>query len=146
MGVRPRVDEPDAQDVDLGGADHRPRRRAVVDPRREEHAGRDLELDVRRRQVVLANASWAVRQRRRRIEERVEVVRPSDGRCFVAHHRGVTDGAVDVVLRRALVSRVVVRARRRIGLERELADERGGSKRRRSREQLSSGESCFRHG
>ena len=100
--VRAGVHEADAKEVTLGGPDHGARRRAVVDPGGEEDTRRDLELDVGRGQVVLADAARTVRQCRGRIEERVEVRRPADGGCLGADHRGVTHRAVDVVLRRTL--------------------------------------------
>jgi len=146
--VRSGVHEADSQEIALGRTDHRSWGRAVVDPSGEEHARGDFELGVGRRQLVLAHASRPVPLRRRWIEKRVEVRRPADRRSLVSHHRRVTDRTVDVVLRRALVGmgRMVVPARRRVGLERELADERRCREWRRGGEQLSSCETCFSHG
>jgi hypothetical protein len=98
--VRARVREVDAEDVPLGGAQDRTGNGAVVRPRREEDAGSDLELAVERAQVVLADPPRLVRERRRRVEERVEVVRAADGGRVLADHRSVSRGGVvvDVVL------------------------------------------------
>ena len=91
--VRAGVREADAQDVALGRAQHRAGDGAVVRPGREEDARRDLDLAVDRGQRVLAHAAGLRGQRRRRVEQRVEVVRAADGRRAVADHRRVAHRA-----------------------------------------------------
>ena len=78
-GCEPRVHEAHAQDVALGRAQDRAGDGAVVRPGREEDARRDLDLPVDRGQRVLAHAARLGGQRRRRVEQRVEVVRAADG-------------------------------------------------------------------
>ncbi len=52
--MRPLVDEGDAHVVPFSGADRRRRHLAVGGPRREEHSGRDLELAIDGKELVLA--------------------------------------------------------------------------------------------
>ena len=68
---------------------------AVVRPGGEEHTGRDLDLPVHGRQRVGAHPARLVRERVRRVEQRVEVVRPADGGHSHADHRGVPDAPDD---------------------------------------------------
>ena len=146
--VRAAVEEVHPQPVALGGADHRAWRGAVVHPRLEEHAGSDLELRVRCGERVLANATRLIGQCRRRVQKRIEIGWPADGRSLVADHGRVPHRTVEVVRRHPLVAvrpHVVVSGRRRARVERELSDERDGRKRRRGCEQLPPGESCFSH-
>ena len=110
--VRAGVDEAHAQEVVLGRPDHRARDRAVVRPGGEEDAGRDLELLVGRDQRVAAHATGRVRQRARRVEEGVEIVRPADRRGAFADHRRVAHRGAPVVGGGRAVGRVVVRLSR----------------------------------
>ena len=91
------VDEPNAQEIVLGGPDHGPRNRPVVRPRLEEDALRDLDRPVDRRQVYRghgqaraeagAAASAASRARSGRRSRRVH-----------PHHRRMAKGRVVVVV------------------------------------------------
>ena len=146
--MRPGVHELDPQAVALGGADHRAGRGPVVHPPREEHSRRDLELDVSCGELVLGNASRAVRTRRRGIEKGVEVVRAADGRHLGADHCGVTHRRVVVRRQRPSLVRVdvVVPARHGVALERELAHEGNGRQRSCGGQELASCEPRFSHG
>jgi hypothetical protein len=129
--VRATVDEAHAQPVALRRADHGARDGAVVRPRGEEHARCDLELAVDRRQRVVTDPARPVRQRGRRVEQGVEVVRPADGGRRLADHRRVAERVVRVVV--PLVRRQV------LGLlpvgERELRERAGRDERRGPRDE-----------
>ena len=72
--VAPLVDEPDAHEVALGGADRRTRNLAVEGPGREEDAGGDLDLAVGGEDLVLAQER-AVGARRLAVEARALLLR-----------------------------------------------------------------------
>ena len=95
IGVRVRapVAKVDAEEVALGRAVSAPGR-AVVRPGREEDALGDLDLVVLRHQRVLADAAGLVRQHRRRIGQRVEVVWARPERTASPDHGGVAHGGV----------------------------------------------------
>ena len=111
----------DAQDVVFGRPDHGPGNRAVVRPGGEEDTGRDLDLLVERAHLVLTHPPRLVRERRRRDEEIVEVVRAADRGRATADHRRVPHRrrAVHVAVQRAL-------RRLRVAVERHLGEHRSG--------------------
>ncbi len=92
---------------------------------------------------MLANAATAVRASRRRIEERVEVIRAADGRGNLPDHRGVAVRRPSEVGCRSpgrAVRRVVLAGGLRPSLDRELAHERRGRDGRGRCEELATGE------
>ena len=122
--VRGGVHEVDPEDVVLGRANDGSGDCAVVGPRREEDAGRDLDLPLGGAHLVLAHPARLVRQRRRRVEQVVEVVGTADGRRVAADHGRVPQVgvAVHMALQRALGGFCVA-------VERQLAEHRGGDER-----------------
>ena len=120
--VRALVAKVHAQQVVLGRADHGPRSRAVVRPRREvTPCATSISLSSRSERV-LANAAGLVRQRGRRHEERVDRWVPLDRGRLVADHRGMALRRVCVVV--ALVGRAEA-----LGLRKRDPGERPGRER-----------------
>ena len=142
--VRAPVDEADPQQVVLGSADHRAWDGAVVRPGGEEHTRRDLDVLVGRDERVVPNPTRLVRQRARRVEKLVEVVRPADRRGPVADHRRMAHACVVGVGRRRPVRRVVVPGGLGLPVQRQLdAEGRCHRKRRGCAEEPPTSE--FRH-
>jgi hypothetical protein len=145
--VRARVQQTDAERVALGGPNHGAWRGAVVRPCREEDARCDLEVVVGRRQRVLANPPALRRERRRRVEQVVEIGRAADRGHLLAEHGGMAAvaGPVRRRLTRLGMARVVVCARRSRTVERQLAHERHGRERRGGGKQLPARDPVFSH-
>jgi hypothetical protein len=124
VGMLALVPEANDEKVVLRRANHRARRGAVVGPRREHHALRDLDLDVARDEVVLPAAAGLVRQRGRRGQKRIDRRAAIGGGDVRADHRGVALG-LPVADDAQVVGRLVGVGERRPD-ERPGCDERGG--------------------
>jgi hypothetical protein len=96
--VRAPVPELDAKEFVLGRTDHGAGDAAVVRPGVELDTGRDLDRAVEGGDLVLADPALFVRERLRRIEQVVEVVRATRRRDFVTDHRRVPERRVVVTL------------------------------------------------
>jgi hypothetical protein len=119
------VDELDPEQIAFRRADHRPWNGAVVRPGREEDARRDLDLPVDRAQRVLAHSPALVRERRRRVRERIERARRSDRRNLRTDHGRVAAGRVVVDVPVQVPLRGL-----RVAAERELSEHRRRGERR----------------
>ena len=134
----------------FGRPDHRPRRGAVVRPGGEEDARGDLEILVFRDECVLAHTAGLRRQRGRRIEELIEIVRAADRGHLGPDHRGVARRPATATgelsrIAAVHVARVAVAAGLGLAAEGELAHERHRRERSRGGEQLATGQRLFSH-